>query len=144
MSSNAQVDRIVTQLKERLDGNKREKEEEQRNQQAIAIRPELALAPRYEVNAYWCTMCLRDYDATGKLLIEGHGRNQSGVYVSECPDGHKNYRYVTDKTNDPYFTRSRRVQADRSRYADDFLNPHDPRFKQLYPEQWKRYGFDKA
>lgn len=48
-------------------------------------------------------------------------------------------RYITDVHLDPYFTESEMVRRERVDFADDMLQPDDPRFKKLYGDPYKRY-----
>lgn len=136
MSHNAQVDKLVAEMKDRLDKNREAQEQEKRHQLAITLRPEIALANPYQACAFWCNECLQDYSATGRKIIEGDGQRMSAVYVSDCPDGHRNYRHITDMVYDPYWSRSRNVHRDRMKHEDAMLTPHDYRFRLLYPKQW--------
>ena len=112
------------------------KDQEKERQLAMQPRREIREAKPRQICAFWCNVCRKDYNATGSLIIEGHGQTASAVYQSQCPDGHDNYRYITDIGHDPYFTRSYAVQHDRALHANDLLTPNDDNFKRLYRQQW--------
>lgn len=133
------VSREVALLGERVLANFKERDDERAHQLTLAPKREIVEAKQRQYGAYWCNCCQKDYNAVGTKIVEGHGQSMSAVYVSQCPDGHDNYRYITDPNNDPYFIRSHNVQRDRALHADDLLSPHDYRFRTKYREQWLAY-----
>jgi hypothetical protein len=48
-------------------------------------------------------------------------------------------RRITDKQFDPYYRDSEQLAKERIDHADDFLQPGDPRFNQLYGDPLKPY-----
>jgi len=117
----------------------RDKDRERELQLAMAPKREIVDAPSRHYQPYWCICCGRDYHATGNKVVEGQGASMSAVYKSQCPEGHDNYRYITDVGNDPYFNRSQDVAKDRALHADDILSPHDSRFQTVYRQQWLQH-----
>lgn len=83
---------------------------------------------------FWCSPCARDFHAKGYKRLHNDGM---ATYRGECPKGHIAVRYITKKWLDPYWEQSRNVQIDREKHADDMLTPDNPRFKKIYPAQWK-------
>lgn len=47
-------------------------------------------------------------------------------------------RLINDAPNDPYYRRSTKTRADVRKYADDLVQPGDPRFDILYPEHKRK------
>jgi len=133
---NGAVVELVEQFKDRITKNREEQAREALTQIQLAPRREITDAPPFQVVAFWCNCCSRDYTTLGRIIVEGQGQTASAVYVSKCPEGHENYRYVTDTSHDPYYTRSRAVQADREAHELDMISPHDDRFRTVYREQW--------
>lgn len=99
-----------------------------------SVGKEYREAPDEVRTDFWCDECGLDISAIGfkKLYSDG-----MGIYRSKCARQHMLVRYITNKWQDPYWNRSRKVAADREKYADDMLTPDNPRFRIVYPQQWK-------
>lgn len=102
-------------------------------------RDDVLQAPMYMKGEFWCQKCHRDFDATGHKEVRVPPKGVwFAYYVGICPKGHFALRYITDKLLDPYFYRSLRVKMMQGQYADDMLQPWQPRFRQLYPRQYAK------
>lgn len=145
-------DRKVARLKRRVDDHATYRENLARlgaeNRERIAL---VRSAYTRQPMGFWCDRCRRDFDAIGHLHSTLYvfnvdtGKTEmrteawpSAHYEALCPKGHSAVRYLTDKVHDPYFSLSEVVQRDRIRMERDLLQPSDPRFKYVYPEQWRR------
>jgi len=139
-------------LKKRVDASRAYRERMQEygkeyRERVALIRSAYGLTPMQ----FWCERCRKDFDATGYLhstlwvlnvdtgMTElSHEAWPSAWYESECPKRHNAIRYHTDKHRDPYYHFSEIVKRGRARMERDLIQPNDPRFKLVYPEQWKR------
>lgn len=87
---------------------------------------------------YFCEVCRKDCEGNGFKEIRWRSNDLwFAFYRGFCPNGHAVIRRITDKLDDPYYFHSRFVQREQAEHADDFVTPHDPRFKHLYPMQWR-------
>ena len=87
--------------------------------------------------AFWCDECARDCSGPGyKEIRVRSGDIWFAFYRGFCPVGHRVLRRITDKLADPYFFRSQNVRRDQANHADDFLTPDNPRFREVYPQEW--------
>lgn len=80
--------------------------------------------------------CRRDREDFDLVATQKYKNSVVGtVWFAPCPKcGRELIRLLGDKANlDPYFRLSRRVHADRVKYANDLLQPGDPGFDLLYP-----------
>ncbi len=100
---------------------------------------EIKDAPMYVDGSFWCDHCKRDFEGRGHKEVR---RPPVGVffayYVGICPCGHFALRYITDKLLDPYYYKSKAVRMMQGQHSDDMLQPWQPRFRQLYPEQYAK------
>lgn len=89
---------------------------------------------------FWCDECRKDYDTTGHKVVQAANKyhEDRAYYVGICPVGHRNIRRITDKLGDPYYYKSEMIRRQRIDLADAMLQPHDPRFRQVYPAQWRK------
>ena len=72
--------------------------------------------------SFWCDRCGVDYEAVGhKCPIPSSVPDF--VYRSRHKCGKVNVRRITEIKLDKYFVKSRKVWADRNRYAVDTLQP---------------------
>ena len=111
----------------------RERVRDREREQRMRIR-ELNEAPRRTTTDFWCAKCRKDFSGPAYKQVSGtHGR-----YVGCCPRGHEAYRNITEKNRDPYYRDSEMVRRLRYTMRDDLVQPGDPRFKELYPEQYKK------
>lgn len=102
-------------------------------------RDEILGAPMYIHTDFWCNTCKRDFTSTG--YKEVRVPNQGvwfAYYVGICPCGAHALRYITDKLLDPYWYKSKVIKTQQGQYADEMLQPWQPRFKQIYPEQYRK------
>ncbi len=96
-------------------------------------------APHEARTGFWCVECARDVVAwAGKITQRMDTQRPRAYYQAFCPKQHRLIRRITDKQWDPYYHQSRIMRMERARQADDMLQPDDPRFRQVYPEVWKK------
>ena len=95
-------------------------------------------APRYCTTDFWCNICKRDCSGTGyRQVCTVRHTLPTAWFVGYCPLGHKMLRRITDKDTDPFYDFSEMIQRQRYELQDAFLTPDDPRFRVLYPKQYK-------
>lgn len=124
----------VKYLGERVQDQQKGKAQERAREKARQdVDKEASKFPERQQQDFWCRQCTKDYIALGLKAKAG----DYWEYRSHCPEGHMNVRYITSPLNDPYFQLSLKVKRDRIKYADAMLTPDDPRFKVVYPQQWK-------
>lgn len=88
---------------------------------------------------FWCDTCKRDFSGIGhKQVRMPPGSVWFAYYATVCPVGHKALRYITDKLTDPYYVKSARIRREQGLFHDDMLSPAHPRFKLIYPNQYRR------
>lgn len=125
----------VKELGERVQSRQKELDAEKLARKRMdALGAEIREAPEMKQMDFFCRECNRDFIATGYKRVH---RDGMGTYLGACPNGHGCVRYITEKWRDPYWELSPKVRFDRLKYADDMLTPEDPRFKTVYPQQWK-------
>ncbi len=95
-------------------------------------------SPMFSITDFWCDKCKQDCTGTGaRKVCTVRETLPTAWYEGVCPKGHKIIRRITDKDSDPYYEQSPMVQRQRYELRDAFLTPDDPRFKLLYPKQYK-------
>lgn len=105
----------------------------------FARRDEILAAPPYTDTAFWCDYCERDFEGKGhKEVRVPVGSVWLAYYVGICPCGKHSLRYITDKLKDPYFYKSLTVRVQQRLFPDEMLQPWQPRFKLLYPQQYQK------
>lgn len=138
----------INQLKRRIDKNKAFREAEAlRTKDArdrLAAYNQAPATTRYD---FWCDECRADFQGLAHRRVRMVLSLDTGLsrideplfawYEAKCPKNHVARRFITDKHVDPYFEKSRLVAAQRAEFADDLVQPSDPRFKKLYPAAWK-------
>lgn len=95
-----------------------------------------------KIIAHWCRNCRLDW----KVISKRHWINTifGEVWVARCGDcGRRMIRLINDARNDPYYRLSTKTRRDVRIYADDLIQPDDPRFDVLYPHI-KREREEKA
>ena len=113
---------------------KKEEEERPIKEQIDAIIE----APRFSTIDFWCNKCKKDCSGTAYRQIRTlPHRLPIAWYMGFCPKGHKLIRRITDKLCDPYYFQSIMIKRQRMEYADLLLTPDNPKFKEIYPEQYK-------
>lgn len=102
-------------------------------------RDDVLQAPSYVMTEFWCNTCKKDFDGSGfkQVRVPPQGA-WFAYYVGRCTQGHQALRYITDKLLDPYFRRSKRIKIQQGRYSDEMLQPWQPRFRQIYPQQYAK------
>lgn len=97
---------------------------------------------------FWCDTCEADFETIGHKTCRTRldlntGRSTvihpiQAYYFGYCPAKHRAIRRITDKEGDPYYRKSLMLRRQRIDMADAMLQPHDPRFRIVYPQAWKR------
>lgn len=129
------IERLKRRVKDRADERQRLKDTTQEaRDRARAIRE----APDRLMYDFYCTDCASDF--TGPAWKDGYTRHsvQYAWYTGFCPLGHKAIRHITDKHWDAYYHLSDIMRHQRQEFADALLTPADPRFRKLYPAQWRK------
>ena len=86
---------------------------------------------------FWCRYCRHDIKLVGE---RGKGNSSWGeeVWRAKCPKCKRTLRRGINNPYEPYYRLSLQVRRDRKRFADDLLQPGDPRFDLLYPQHKKK------
>lgn len=129
----------LRRLKKIVTDNLGQRAQERRNHAYLYARSELikSAPARVKNMAWWCDQCRQDCDGPGfKEIRWPVGDLWFAFYRGFCPKGHMLVRRITDKMTDPYFFKSRVIQREQAEHADEMLTPNDPRFREVYPEQW--------
>lgn len=102
-------------------------------------RNDINSAPKYVTTDFWCDKCQCDFTTTGHKEIRTPKVSVwFAYYVGICPCGAHCLRYITDMLKDPYWYKSKVIKIQQGLYADDMLQPFQPRFKVVYPEQYRK------
>ena len=87
--------------------------------------------------SFFCKKCKLDQDRN-PLRINEH------AYAAKCQKCRGQLlRYINDKHLDPYYRESLKLQRQRSEMANDLVQYGDPRFKNLYRDQWDKFEQQK-
>lgn len=96
-------------------------------------------AARFVTTDFWCNTCKRDCTGTGyRQVCVIRDTMPTAWYTGFCPKGHRMTRRITDKSGDPYYHLSDIIKRQRFELRDMLLTIDDPRFKEVYPEQYKK------
>ena len=121
------------------DAKRKKRFEEQAAKQPYLDRMEaIKTAPAYIVTDFFCSVCKRDCQAAAVKQVSTQRELHTAWFTGYCPKGHKLIRRITDKESDPYYSLSMVMKRQRWEMRDAMLTPEDPRFKKLYPKQWKK------
>lgn len=99
---------------------------------------EIKDAPKRQKTDFWCEDCQKDFSGIGYKEVRERPTFLIAWYTGFCPMGHKCIRRITDKVDDPYYHLSLMVRRQRVDFGNDLVQPGDPRFARLYPEQFKK------
>ncbi len=101
--------------------------------------------PRVPRMDFWCEACAGFDRTKGDVVAMAYkdvktptGYLPFARYVGHCEKGHMVLRFITDKHRDPYYHQSEKMRRERAMAADDLLQPNDPRFRVVYPNQWAK------
>lgn len=101
-------------------------------------RDQIRMSPPHTQTSFWCDSCQRDFDTTGYKQVRTPAHSVwFAYYVGLCPCGRHALRYITDHLRDPYFWKSKVVKVQQAAFADEMLQPWQPRFKQVFPLQYR-------
>ena len=126
-----QLERMIDRAKKVKTDLDQEREKEKREKERLERERVNDEAPLYKRQDAFCEVCDRDYS----VMLKKHGTSLLAYYVAFCPYGHPVRREIT--LRDRYYDQSKKVRAEREMYSDLLLTPNDPRFRLVYPEQWK-------
>lgn len=131
---------MTSNLQQRIDERRAYREREKNRTQWTRDRfTAIAEAAQYAMTGFWCDECSRDVVAHACKIEQRMNTDEPrAFYAAACPKGHRVIRRITDKHNDPYYHKSLIMRRERAERADDMLQPHDPRFRIVYPEVWKK------
>lgn len=131
---------IIGRLKHRIDASAKERADylAQHKERADTVRIIREAFARTRMS-FWCDTCAQDFEAVAyKEVREPVGAMPYAWYVGYCPKKHEAIRRITEKQGDPYYRKSQVVRAQRLEMADAMLTPDNPRFRMVYPEQWRK------
>lgn len=101
-------------------------------------------AKRVDRLAFWCDNCHKDFISIAyKQVRQPKGQLPIAWHVGKCPCGYKALRYITDKGADPYYYKSFYMKLERVKLSNDLVQPGDPRFRILYPAQYRKMQEDR-
>lgn len=101
-------------------------------------------AKKFDRLAFWCDLCKKDVIAPARKIMRfPQGQMPIAWHQGRCPQGHMVLRYITDKGADPYYYRSFYMKQERRKLTADLVQPGDPRFRILYPAQYKKMQEDR-
>lgn len=87
---------------------------------------------------FYCERCREDWHliAYKRWLNSVVGE----AWQAKCPTCRKRLKRLSDThaKEDPYFRKSRFTKMQLRKHIDSLIQPDDPRFKLLYPEQAKK------
>lgn len=133
------MDDHVNNLQQRVDRNRKEREREKKWREYLDARWKLINeAARFHKTDFWCRHCTLDFTAYGFKRVSTAVPPPDAWYEAFCPLGHFAVRHITDKPRDPYYRESVLIRQQRHELRDELLQPDDPRFKHVYPTQWRR------
>lgn len=135
----------VAELKARVDRNRMYRDERLAKTRAWTERAqEINQARNRSVIAFWCDICKKDvFGPAHKRVMVPKGQLPIAWHESRCPSDHLVVRYITDKGADPYYRRSLMMKRERMKMAMDLVQPSDPRFRILYPQQYQKMKEDR-
>jgi hypothetical protein len=136
MKNSSKLKRLIA----RYDKRRKERELKDKLERPFKERlQDIFSANKFVVTDFYCPVCKQDVSGTGFRQVCTIRQNYpTAWYVSFCPSHHKIIRRITDKDTDPYYELSPLVKRQRYELRDDLLDPTDPRFKVLYPEQFAK------
>lgn len=127
-------------LVNRYDERRKEREERHKLLEPFVDRVnEIRQAPRVTKSDFFCTVCKKDFSGIAfKQVSSIRPMLPTAWFIGTCPKGHRALRRITDRLTDPYYDMSLMVARQRAEMAEAFMDPSDPRFKELYPEAYAR------
>ncbi len=115
---------------------------EKRKKQAREYTAYLKLPEESEQDMF-CEHCLLDF--RGPAYKEWSWLFGVGAWVSFCPlCGLPKCRWITGKTNDPYYEQAQKIRSMRSEYEADILRPDQWGFQTLYGDPFEKYAQQSA
>ena len=92
-------------------------------------------------------VCSKDNNNGYDLDTHKEYKNSEGFvewYVGYCKKcKQKLIRFITNQNKDPYFRESLKLKRQRMDMANDLVQYGDPRFKNLYKDQWEKFEQQK-
>lgn len=84
---------------------------------------------------FWCSDCQKDFKSVAIKQVEidwSNTKQNIAFYKTKCFCGKWAIRFITDKNRDGYWVRSRAVGADRGKFHNDLIQPHQSGFNLLF------------
>jgi len=130
----------VERLKRIVESNREQRERDEDRTRAERERErEISDAPEFAFWPFFCGKCRLDFEAVGHKGVNRAYSEPIAWYEAKCPKCRKRLvRRITDRSFDPYWHESRKVNEDRMRMAKDLLQPGDRGFDMAYPEHRRR------
>lgn len=136
----------IERLKRIVDQNRAGREQDAARGRWLADRWKM-IREAYQTTrlGFWCDKCRKDFEGVAhKRVIEWGNMPPWAFYIGFCPQGHEARRRITDKQNDPYYRNSEMIRRQRIDMADAMLTPDNPRFRVVYPAQWRKLEEERA
>ena len=122
---------IETQEKRAADRTDYRERDKQRSEREDVIKD----AKKKCVVDFWCQRCKEDFAGAAVLQVETDWTNPNqriAFYRMKCFEGHWCSRYVTDRSRDPFFFRSRMMRRMQGDYYLDALQEFQSGYNMLY------------
>lgn len=135
MEYKARLKKAVREHQSELDkdlNTKKKKKKDNRERTAFNKLPEVTKTE------FFCDNCTVDIVApTYKVWIDFYS---IGIWKSNCPTCTLPvYRHITNKVNDPYYEKSKKIRESRSIFEADMMRPGTYGFKTLYGDPFAEY-----
>ena len=130
---------LIQKLKDKYDAAREKRKVQELKDSPLNDRIKDILDAALYVNTdFYCHECKKDCSGPGyRRTCTLRPHSPTAWYTGFCPKGHQMIRRITDKDTDPYYDQSFVIKRQRYDLADALLTPNDPRFKILYPKQYK-------
>jgi len=84
--------------------------------------------------SFWCKICSLDLDLEAeKVSVMG-----DEYFRAKCKRGHKLVRYITTKSDDPYYHLSKKMRIQRQQFSKDLIQPGQEGFQLIYKKEWDK------
>jgi RNase P subunit RPR2 len=102
----------------------------------LAMREEdIAMEPPAVIKEFWCSHCSKDFLHPTMKQVEKDWSNTNqniAFYKTKHECGTWCIRHITDKLEDAYWTRSKKVATDRGKHSIDLLQPFENNYNLVW------------